>query len=159
MGWFSSSHSRSSSHRPSASRAGSSFSRASSSRSSSYYKRRPRDGYVNRLIYKLKHLFRELYYYARRNPIKLFFLLVPLISGGVLAGVARKVGIQLPGFLQGKHGGRGGGGGGYYGSHGYEQEHDGGGLGGMASSLGGLSGLASSAGGIGGLMSVAKHFI
>ncbi|KAF2435191.1 hypothetical protein EJ08DRAFT_392690 [Tothia fuscella] len=170
MGWFTSSHSHSSSsghHRPSFSRASSSYSRASNSShgrsSSSYYKRRPRDGYINGLIHKLKHLFRELYSFARRNPMKVFFLVImPLISGGVLAGVARQFGIKLPGFLQGKHAGGGGsgggrgGGGGYYGSKGYGRDEGGlGGLGGMAGGLGGLA----SGGNLGSLMSVAKAFL
>jgi hypothetical protein len=168
MGWFglsgTSSSSRhghhSSSSRPSNHRSSSVFSRASSSHSrsgSSYYKRRPRDGYVERLIHKLKQLFRELYYYARRNPAKLFFFVImPLISGGVLAGVARQFGVKVPAFLQGHGGGRssrgGGGGGGYYGSKGYgEEEHERGG-GGIAGGIGGLGNLGS-------LMSVAKAFM
>lgn len=163
MGWFGSSRTSSSSHRPSYSRTSSSYSRSSShghSRSgSSYYKRRPRDGYINGLIHKLKHLFRELYYFARRNPVKIFFLVImPLISGGVLAGVARQFGIKLPSFLQGKHASRGGGGG-YYGSKGYGRDDDGGlDMGGLAGGLSGLGGLASG-GNLGSLMSVAKAFL
>lgn len=159
MAWpfsFSSSsrHGHSSSSRPGYAR--SSGGHSTSSRSSSYYKRRPRDGYIARLVHKLKHLFRELIYYARKNPAKVIFLLIPLISGGVLAGIARQFGIKLPSFLQGKgaggrHGARGGGG--YYGSQGYnEHESSGGGMG----ALGGLGALAGSAGG---LMSVAKAFM
>jgi hypothetical protein len=92
------------------------------------------------LIHKLKQLFRELYYYARRNPAKLFFFVImPLISGGVLAGIARQFGIRLPDFLQG--GGRHRSGGGYYGSQGYGQdfERESGGLG---SSMGSLMSIA-----------------
>ena len=41
---------------------------------------------IERLIYKLKHFLRELWYYLRRNPTKVFFLVImPLISGGALA--------------------------------------------------------------------------
>lgn len=165
MGWFSSSSSRhgSSSHHGSASRPSFVRSSSRSSRgSSSYYKRRPRDGFINRLIYKLKHLIRELMYYARRNPAKLFFFVVmPLVSGGVLAGIARQFGIRLPDFLQGSAGkGRGGGGGEYYGSQGYGNDHgksDGGmgGLGGLASMAGGMAG----GGGMGSLMGIAKAFM
>ena len=152
----SSSHNR----RPSNSRAGSTYRSHSRdsygnsrSGSSSYYKRRPRDGFIQRLIYRLKHLLRELWYYARRNPVKLFFLVImPLISGGVLAGIAKQFGIRLPGFLMGKSQGRGYGG--YYGSQGYGPERRGGGLGGLASMAGGLSG-----GNVGSLMSIAKMFI
>lgn len=141
MGWFNGSSSSSRHHvssRPSYHRSSSSvFSRASSSYSrsgSSYYKRRSRDGYIERLLHKLKQLFRELYYYARRNPAKLFFLVVmPLISGGVLTSVARQLGVRLPSFLQGAQAGMGGGGG-YYGSQGYGTESSGG-LGGSMGSL------------------------
>ncbi|KAE9971850.1 hypothetical protein EG328_005331 [Venturia inaequalis] len=158
MAWpFSTSTSSRHGHSSSSSRPGyarSSTGHSTSSRSSSYYKRRPRDGYIARLVHKLKHLFRELIYYARKNPAKVIFLLIPLISGGVLAGIARQFGIKLPSFLQGKGAGGGGGhgargGGGYYGSQGYEEREGGGGMG----ALGALAGSA------GGLMSVAKVFI
>ena len=146
--WFSSSSSsRRDSHRPS-----STYSRTSShgsayTRGSSYYKRRPRDGYVNRLIEKLKHLLRELWYYARRNPLKVFMFIIPLISGGVLAGIAKTVGIQLPGFLMSRAGGNSRSGyargGGYYGSEGYGRDEEPG--------LGGLN--------MGTLMNAAKAFL
>lgn len=156
--WFGlSSHSR----RPSYSRTYSTSSRHSHSShrsyspsGSSYYKRRPRDGYISRLISKLKHLFRELWYYFRRNPVKAFvFVIMPLISGGVLAGFARQFGIRLPGFLMGNAARAGGG---YYGSAGY------GGVSGMSEGLGGLGKMAmgmGGAGGLGSLMSIAKNFM
>jgi hypothetical protein len=150
MGWFS--LSRSSHHRPSISRASSSF-----SRSASYYKRRPRDGYIERLVHKFKHLLRELWYYARRNPVKIFFLVImPLVSGGALAAFARQFGVKLPAMLSGK-GGREMGGGGYYGSKGYGEEMSGmGGLGKLGSLAGSMGG---GMGGVGSLMSVAKAFM
>jgi hypothetical protein len=87
-------------------------------------------------MHKLKHLFRELLYYARRNPAKLFFfVLMPLISGGVLASIAKQFGIHLPDFLQGK-GAMGARSGGYYGSKGYGDER--GGEGGLGDSMGSL---------------------
>jgi hypothetical protein len=138
-------------------RSGHSSSRPSStySRSSSYYKRRPRDGYISRLIHKLKHLFRELWYYARKNPVKIFFLLVPLISGGALAAVARQFGVKLPDILGGSKGSHKQSGG-YYGSKGYDREGGSlGGLGGLAGSMGGMGGM----GNVGSLMSVAKAFL
>jgi hypothetical protein len=140
MPWpFTSSSSR---HRRPSSHVGSAWSRPSSS---SYYKRRPRDGYIERLIYKLKHFLRELWYYLRRNPTKVFFLVImPLISGGALAAFARQFGIRLPDFLSGKHAREVRESGGYYGSRGY-----GGGEG-----MGGLN-----SGGLGALMSVAKAFL
>ena len=121
----SSSH-RSSSHgtyfaRPSAPRSNSSFFSRSGG-SSSYYKRRPRDGYINYLVYKLKRLVLDLYYYARRHPVKAFFaVVVPLISaGGALHGLLKQFGIRLPAGFAGLDGGsRSYGGGGYYGSSGY----------------------------------------
>jgi len=135
-------HSSSSRHRRPSSQAGSFWSRPSSS---SYYKRRPRDGYIERLIYKLKHFLRELWYYLRRNPTKVFFLVImPLISGGALAAFARQFGIRLPDFLSGKQARGVRESGGYYGSRGY-----GGGE--------GIGGLNSS--GLGALMSVAKAFL
>ncbi|KAF2090474.1 hypothetical protein K490DRAFT_34362 [Saccharata proteae CBS 121410] len=151
MGWFSpSSHN----HRPA-------YSRASSSYSSSYYRRRPRDGYINRLVHKIKQLLRELYIYARRHPVKLFFMVImPLISGGALAGFARQFGIRLPDVLNRTQAGRGFGGNsfggsafssgssGYYGSRGYGDSSDGGFGAGLLSS-----------GNIGSLMSIAKMFM
>jgi len=165
--WFGISTSSSHSRRPSYTRVHSSSSRAHSHRDrspsgSSYYKRRPRDGFIARLISKLKHLFRELWYYFRRNPVKVFvFVIMPLISGGVLAGFARQFGIKLPSFLMGSAAARAGGG--YYGSAGYGGAAQG--LGGMAEGLGGLGGLGkmamgmSGAGGLGSLMSIAKNFM
>lgn len=128
MGLFSS-HS-SSHHRPSSARSSSSY-----TRSSSYYKRRPRSGYINRILAKLKHLLRELYYYARRHPAKVFFLVVmPLISGGVLAKLAAIAGVRLPAALGGMGTARDYGAyGGYYGSAGY-----GGGSTGLGDGMGGL---------------------
>ncbi|KAF4312280.1 hypothetical protein GTA08_BOTSDO12455 [Botryosphaeria dothidea] len=50
-----------------------------------------------RLLYKIKQLLRELYIYARRHPVKLFFMVVmPLLSSGALHGVLRQFGISLP---------------------------------------------------------------
>ena len=72
---------------------------------------------------------------------------MPLISGGVLASIARQFGIRLPDFLQGKGGMGGGGGGGYYGSQGYGDDYGRG---------GGDSGLGDS---MGSLLKVAKAFM
>ncbi|KAF2752820.1 hypothetical protein EJ05DRAFT_480970 [Pseudovirgaria hyperparasitica] len=123
MGWFNSSSSHS---RPSYTRASSTFSSHSRS-GSSYYKRRPRDNYIQMLLRKFKHLIRELYYYARRHPIKILFMVImPLISGGVLHQIARQFGIQLPAALRGNGGARGfRDDNGYYSSQGYEGRSDG----------------------------------
>lgn len=160
MGWFGPSRSPYSSSggyysKPSWGRAGSTY---SSHSHSSYYKRRPRDGYINRLLYKIKQLLRELYIYARRHPVKLFFMVVmPLLSSGALHGVLRQFGISLPRALNSALGGGSLGGsfnsygarsysGGYYGSSGYGNDY-GGGSDGL--NLGSLMSLAS----------LAKHFI
>ena len=160
--WFGISSSSSSHRRPSYSRYSTSSRHSSDyGRSgSSYYKRRPRDGFISRLIYKLKHLIRELWYYARRNPLKVFvFVIMPLISGGVLAGFARQFGIRLPSFLMGNAGAQAAGlgrmGGGYYGSAGYGGEFGGEALSGLGKmAMGGMS-----SGGLGSLMSLAKNFL
>lgn len=122
---------------------------------SSYYKRRPRDGYINRLLYKLKQLLRELYVYARRHPMKLFMMVVmPLLSSGALHGILRQFGISLPRALNSALGGGGLGesygsrsySSGYYGSSGYGGDYGRGSEGLNVSSLMSLASLA-------------KHFI
>ena len=72
----------------------------SSGGSSSYYKRRPRDGYISYLMHKLQRMVKELWYYARRHPIKAFFaIIVPLLSaGGAIGGLLRQFNIRLPGI-------------------------------------------------------------
>ncbi|TKA56773.1 hypothetical protein B0A49_09631 [Cryomyces minteri] len=163
MGWFTPSNSHSSSHhssshgyssRPSYSRASSSY----NTRSSSYYKRRPRSGYIALLLHRLKQLLRDLWNYARRHPVKAFLaVIVPLISaGGALSGLAAQFGVRLPPGLAAMAGGGGGsggwarrgGGGGYYGSRGFGEDFGRGGW-------GGGSGL----GNLGSLMKVAKAFM
>lgn len=111
----------------------------SSGGSSSYYKRQPRRGYVSYLLHKLQRMIKELWYYARRHPVKAFFaVVVPLLSaGGAIHGLLRQFGIRLP---MGLDGGGSSLGGGYYGSRGY-----GGDRGGLLDSLGGASGLMSMA--------------
>jgi hypothetical protein len=154
--WFPFSRHSSSGHRPSYARSSSSQTSGSwvrprgASSASSYYRRRPRDGYFARLIDKFRHLLRELWYWLRRNPVKVFFMVImPLISGGALAAFGRQFGVRVPDFLAGRGGGGGGMGdfaremgGSYYGSRGY-----GGGEGG-----GGGDALGS-------LMNIAKAFI
>jgi hypothetical protein len=137
------------------------FFRQSSSfgRSSSYYKRRPRDGFIQRIMYRIRSMLRNLMYYARRHPMKFFFMVImPLISSGALVGFARRFGIKLPSSMGGGHGGGHGAGrgGGYYGSDGYGREGGGGGMGGLA---GGLGSVAGGLGGISSLMGMAKHFM
>lgn len=148
MAWFFTRRSSQASGRPGYARS----STSSYSRGSSYYKRRPRDGYVESLIRKFRHLMRELWYYLRRNPVKIFFFVVmPLISGGALAAFARQFGVRLPEFLSGKNAAHMSESfGGYYGSKGYGEEE-----GGIGGGIGGLLG----GGNASTLMSVAKMFL
>ncbi|EMC91315.1 hypothetical protein BAUCODRAFT_143726 [Baudoinia panamericana UAMH 10762] len=135
--------------RPSAARSSSSVFGNSSSRgifgssnggSSSYYKRRPRDGYISYLIHKLQRMFKELWYYARRNPMKAFFaVVVPLLSaGGAIHGLLRQFNVKIPMMDGATRFGRGAGG--YYGSAGYGA--DGAGGGGWMNSAGSLMQVA-----------------
>ncbi|KAK6865208.1 hypothetical protein PG990_005350 [Apiospora arundinis] len=66
-------------------------------RSSSYYKRQPRNNFVQRMYKKLKRLLRDLVYYAKRHPMKVFMLVImPLITGGALTALLARFGLQLP---------------------------------------------------------------
>jgi hypothetical protein len=155
MAWFFTRRSSSShSHKPGYARSNSSYSSHSHRGSSSYYKRRPRDGYIKRLIYKFKHLLRELWYYLRRNPIKVFFFVImPLVSGGALAAFAKQLGVKLPDVLSGKGAKQMGNSyGGYYGSKGY------GGGAGLEDIAGGMMG-SMSGGSVGTLLNIAKTFL
>lgn len=68
---------------------------------SSSYKRRARDGYIARLLAKIRRLLRDLWRYVRRNPVKVLLpLLSLLVSSGVLAGLAGRFGGSLPGVLR-----------------------------------------------------------
>lgn len=50
---------------------------------------------------KVKKWLRDLYYYMKRHPVKVFFLVImPLITGGVLTKLLSKVGIRLPRQLE-----------------------------------------------------------
>ncbi|KAH6854177.1 hypothetical protein B0I37DRAFT_23631 [Chaetomium sp. MPI-CAGE-AT-0009] len=69
--------------------------------SSSHYRRSPRPGFIARLLKKLKRLFRDLVYYAKRHPTKVFMLvLMPLITGGALTALLARVGLRLPPFVE-----------------------------------------------------------
>ncbi|KAF2842767.1 hypothetical protein M501DRAFT_1012164 [Patellaria atrata CBS 101060] len=155
MGWFSSSSS--SHHRPSYARSssGSTYSRSSSYRG---HRVRPRDGYIKYLIYKLKVLFHDLVKYGKRHPFKVFFLVImPLISGGVLASIAKTFGIKLPAFLMGAKAAKemAGGSGGYYGSKGYDDGFD---IGGIAKGAG-LGGGLMNGDTLGSALKIAKAFM
>ncbi|TVY51563.1 hypothetical protein LSUE1_G010114, partial [Lachnellula suecica] len=137
------------------------FGFGNSHRSSSYYKRSPRGGYVKRIYSQLRRLLRDLMYYMKRHPMKVFVLVImPLITGGALSGLLSKFGIRLPGGMEKMFGGGAGVGRGHNGGMQFERSSyrsEGplggmGGMGGIASAVGGL-------GGIGGAMSLAKMFM
>ncbi|KAI1341445.1 hypothetical protein F5Y15DRAFT_356681 [Xylariaceae sp. FL0016] len=66
-------------------------------RSSSYYKRSPRSNFMDRAYKKLKRLLRDLIYYAKRHPLKVFMLVImPLITGGALTALLARFGLRLP---------------------------------------------------------------
>lgn len=71
-----------------------------SGRSPSYYKRSPRPNFIARVVKRLKRLLRDLVYYAKRHPLKVFMLVVmPLVTGGFLTALLAKFGLKLPGVL------------------------------------------------------------
>lgn len=139
-------------------------------RSSSHYKRSPRSGYLKRIYTKLRHLLRDLIYYAKRHPMKVFMLVImPLITGGALTTLLAKFGIRLPagvekmfGAAAGMSGGMGAGigrdgrGGMQFERTRYEGHGHGGSGGGMLDNLGGLAGVM---GGAGSAISLAKMFM
>lgn len=104
--------------RPAATSRGTSnfFGSSSSSRGfgggSSAYKRSPRQGYINYLFHKLQRMLRELWYYARKHPLKAFFaVVVPLLSaGGAIHGLMKQFGVRVPGMDSRSMRGYGGGG-------------------------------------------------
>ncbi|KAH8693536.1 hypothetical protein BGW36DRAFT_361393 [Talaromyces proteolyticus] len=110
------------------------------STSSSSRRARPRSGFIERIIHRIKRLLRDIYYYARRHPMKVFLLVImPLITGGILQKLLGMVGLRLPGGLMGNLANAG------QGSRG--------GFGGLGSS--GSNGFGE---GVNGLMTIAKMF-
>ncbi|OAA54349.1 hypothetical protein SPI_08968 [Niveomyces insectorum RCEF 264] len=68
---------------------------------SSYYRRSPRTSFMQRAYRKLKRLLRDLVYYAKRHPLKVFTLAVlPLITGGALTALLARFGLRLPPALE-----------------------------------------------------------
>ncbi|KAL8997876.1 MAG: hypothetical protein Q9169_002958 [Polycauliona sp. 2 TL-2023] len=112
MAWFSGPGSPTPSRHSTSYRRSSSYSQHGGS--SSYYKRRPRDGYIQRMVHEIKKMLRNLVSYARRHPVKVFMLVImPLITGGALHNILRQFGIRLPAGLSTLIGSYGGGKGGY----------------------------------------------
>lgn len=133
------------------------FGFGSSSKRSTYgssSRARPRDG----LVAKIRKWLRDLYYYMRKHPVKVFFLVImPLITGGALTKILSTVGIRLPPSLQkfvGSNMNRGYAQSERYYSRGGARDFDGGtNLPGMGPGMGGLGESAM------GLMNMAKMFI
>ncbi|KAI1365693.1 hypothetical protein F5Y08DRAFT_170451 [Xylaria arbuscula] len=70
-------------------------------RSPSYYKRSPRANFMTRAYKKLKRLLRDLVYWAKRHPFKVFMLIImPLITGGALTALLARFGLRLPAGIQ-----------------------------------------------------------
>lgn len=90
------------------------------------------------MLSQIKRYLRRLYDYARRHPVKLLMMILPLLTGGALAGLLAKFGIRLPrgieGMIGGKHGSVGGG-----------------------SGMGGMGAMGG--GGVEGMMKMAKMFM
>jgi len=70
-------------------------------RSPSYYKRSPRANFMARAYKKVKRLLRDLIYWAKRHPMKVFILVImPLITGGALTALLARFGLRLPAGIQ-----------------------------------------------------------
>ncbi|CAK7220726.1 hypothetical protein SCUCBS95973_004260 [Sporothrix curviconia] len=69
--------------------------------SSSYYRRQPRTSFMQRAYKKLKRLIRDLIYYAKKHPMKVFMLaIMPLITGGALTALLARFGLRMPQSLE-----------------------------------------------------------
>lgn len=52
---------------------------------------------MQRMLRDIKRLFRDIYRWARRNPMKVFLMvIVPLLTSGVLPKLLAMIGIRLP---------------------------------------------------------------
>lgn len=68
---------------------------------SSYYKRSPRQGFMQRSYKQLKRLIRDLIHWTKRHPVKVFMLVImPLITGGALTALLARFGLRLPPSLE-----------------------------------------------------------
>lgn len=56
---------------------------------------------MTRAYKKLKRLLRDLVYWAKRHPVKVFMLVIlPLITGGALTALLARFGLRLPAGIQ-----------------------------------------------------------
>ncbi|KAB5580009.1 hypothetical protein GE09DRAFT_1254311 [Coniochaeta sp. 2T2.1] len=70
-------------------------------RTPSYYKRSPRPSFIQRSLKQVKRLLRDLVYYAKRHPLKVFALVImPLVTGGFLTALLARFGLRLPAGLE-----------------------------------------------------------
>jgi hypothetical protein len=103
---------------------------------------------------RLRRFIRDLYYYMRQHPMKVFFLVImPLLTGGVLTKILAQFGVRLPRGLEqlvGGGGSRGGMGERYYARGGARDFGSGTSLPGMGGGIGDN---------LGGLLKVAKMFM
>ncbi|KAF7597428.1 hypothetical protein BBP40_003675 [Aspergillus hancockii] len=59
------------------------------------------------MVHSIKRLLRDIYYYARRHPVKVLLLvIVPLLASGVLQKLFAMIGIRLPKNIFGGHSGQ-----------------------------------------------------
>jgi hypothetical protein len=93
------------------------------------------------MLYQLRRLWRDLTYYAKKNPLKVFMLVImPLLTSGALLGLLSKFGVRLPSGLDRMLRGMGGGAGmGREGSLHMERERYEGPLGGVGAAMGAIS--------------------
>ncbi|KAM3513824.1 hypothetical protein MY11210_002549 [Beauveria gryllotalpidicola] len=68
---------------------------------SSYYKRSPRKGFMQRTYKQLKRLLRDLVHWFKRHPWKVFFMVImPLVTGGALTALLARFGLRMPPSLE-----------------------------------------------------------
>lgn len=109
---------------------------------------------MNKMMHQLRRLWRDLMYYAKKNPVKVFMLVImPLLTSGALVGLLSKFGVRLPGGLDRMLRNMGGGGMGRGGGslHVERERYEG--------PLGGVGNVMGAMGGASGIMNVAKMFI
>lgn len=129
-------------------------------------RRSPRPNFVKRIYSKLMRLLQDLIRNFKRNPIKVFTLvLLPLITGGALTGMLKHFGIRLPMGLDKMFSGGGGGrtiGRDAHGELRWERtrvEESVDGFGGGGSAMDGLGKVIGGLGGVSGMVGLAKMFM
>lgn len=68
---------------------------------SSYFKRSPRQGFLQKAYKQVKRLLRDIVHWAKRHPWKVFFLLImPLVTGGALTALLARFGLRIPAAIE-----------------------------------------------------------